>query len=276
MPGQSAKYPSWQREGLHGGETVSTGSIVDGSCREPGRAGAGLRRESGQLDDARRAPSRSSAPPSPRSGRSRVAQSYNYVTGGLCGGLILVLPHPAVWNEAALVLFGPLALASRPRALPVRATPADVAARHRPGAGDGDDERGRRPDAAPRSARSRSSTLDRLLRVLLPLAAGGAGQIAFIAANYAVVALLSALPPRISGRRRGRRPLPRRRGDERAGRGDPPPLSAPPPRVPRRHRSPTPRRPTAHRAAQLCAPSAARVEAEISRARPVRAAGQRR
>ena len=39
------------------------------------------------------------------------AQSYNYVTGGLCGGLAIALPHPAVWNEAALVAFVPAAIA---------------------------------------------------------------------------------------------------------------------------------------------------------------------
>ncbi len=38
------------------------------------------------------------------------AQSYNYVTAGLCGLLVLVLPHPEWWDEAALAAFGPFAI----------------------------------------------------------------------------------------------------------------------------------------------------------------------
>jgi diguanylate cyclase (GGDEF)-like protein/putative nucleotidyltransferase with HDIG domain len=39
------------------------------------------------------------------------AQSYNYITGGLCGALALALPHPAGWDEPALIPFVPLAVA---------------------------------------------------------------------------------------------------------------------------------------------------------------------
>ncbi len=40
-----------------------------------------------------------------------VAQSYNYVTGGICGALVIMLPHPADWSEAALVPFALVAVA---------------------------------------------------------------------------------------------------------------------------------------------------------------------
>lgn len=38
------------------------------------------------------------------------AQSYNYVTGGLCGGLMLLLPHPGAWDAAALIPFAPFSV----------------------------------------------------------------------------------------------------------------------------------------------------------------------
>ena len=38
------------------------------------------------------------------------AQSYNYFTGGICGLLILALPHPEGWDETAMVALGPLAI----------------------------------------------------------------------------------------------------------------------------------------------------------------------
>ena len=38
------------------------------------------------------------------------AQSYNYFTGAFCGLALLALPHPATWDEAALVVLGPVAI----------------------------------------------------------------------------------------------------------------------------------------------------------------------
>jgi diguanylate cyclase (GGDEF)-like protein len=38
------------------------------------------------------------------------AQSYNFITGGLCGLAILALPHPGGWEVATMVVLGPLAV----------------------------------------------------------------------------------------------------------------------------------------------------------------------